>query len=110
MPSMILIVSDAMREAANRLGEAIGRGPNNYSVALSPTGQPPATHWGCRAEASQEFLDLLANPPEEAIPIMQAVHIDTSDVGDPRAHFLGVAAELGLQMITDMDEAGSDSR
>ena len=32
--------------ALNQLGETLGFGPENWSVALSPTGDAPATHYG----------------------------------------------------------------
>lgn len=104
MTSAVLIVPDADRDAANAFGESMGWGPNNYSVALSANGAEPATYWGCRAEVSQGFLDLLANPPEEAIPVIALVEMDFRETDDKAGHFQEVAAGLGLQVIvTDLE-------
>lgn len=99
MTSAVLIVSDAAKAAGNALGENMGWGPNNYSVALSPSGSLPATHWGCRVEVSQGFFELLANPPEEAIPVIALVEMDFRETEDKAGHFQEVAAGLGLQVI-----------
>lgn len=99
MTSAVLIVSDAAKAAGNALGESMGWGPNNYSVALSPSGSLPATHWGCRVEVSQGFFDLLANPPKEAIPVIALVEMDFRETEDKAGHFQEVAAGLGLQVI-----------
>lgn len=98
MTSAVLIVSDAAKAAGNALGENMGWGPNNYSVALSPSGSLPATHWGCRVEVSQGFFDLLANPPEQAIPVIALVEMDFRETDDKAGHFHGVLGRLGLSL------------
>ena len=104
MTSAVLIVSDAAKAAGNALGESMGWGPNNYSVALSQTGILPATHWGCRAEVSQEFFDLLANPPEEAIPVITLVEMDFRETGDKAVHFYEVLDRSSLKMIAEVKD------
>lgn len=99
MTSAVLIVSDAAKAAGNALGESMGWGPNNYSVALSPTGVLSATHWGCRVEVSQGFFDLLANPPEEAVPVIALVQMDFRETDDKAGHFHEVCGGFGLQMV-----------
>lgn len=103
MTSAVLIVSDAAKAAGNALGESMGWGPNNYSVALSPSGSLPATHWGCRVEVSQEFFDLLANPPEEAIPVIPLVEMDFRETDDKAGHFYVVLDKFSLKMITEVE-------
>lgn len=103
MTSAVLIVSDAAKAAGNALGESMGWGPNNYSVALSPTGTLPATHWGCRVEVSQGFFDLLANPPKEAIPVIALVEMDFQETDDKAGHFYEVLDRSSLKMITEVE-------
>ena len=46
-----------LRDSANALGDALGMGPDNYSVPL--TNDTEITHYGLRAWASEDFLELL---------------------------------------------------
>lgn len=61
------IVTAAQREDADKLMWTLGyqpdpaTGASTYSVPLSPTGKPPATHYGCNAQAADDvFSDALA--------------------------------------------------
>lgn len=99
MTSAVLIVPDADRDAANAFGESMGWGPNNYSVALSADGAEPATHWGCRADVGQAFLDLMANPPAEAAPILLTLIADFNDGLHPFEHWVSVLEDNNLQVI-----------
>lgn len=58
MLSVVLIIPAALRDKANALGEALGHGPNNYSVALTNAMAP--THYGLHTWATQAFVDMLA--------------------------------------------------
>jgi len=52
----IVIVSDADRAAANQAAVEMFGGEaqrQTFSVPLSPTGLPPATHWGCFTSATE---------------------------------------------------------
>jgi hypothetical protein len=67
MHSVVLITT--LRDKANALGEAMGWGPNNFSVPLSADGQNPATHWGLHAWVQDTFQTLIESgtyPPELA--------------------------------------------
>lgn len=67
MLSTVLILPDALRDEGNRMGAAMGWGPENFSVPLSADGSEPATHWGLHAWAADTFPDLMASetiPPE----------------------------------------------
>lgn len=103
MTSAVLIVPDADRDAANAFGESMGWGPNNYSVALSADGAAPATHWGCRADVRQTFLDLLADPPPEAAPVLAVLISDIADGVDPHAHWMATLAANSLQIVQSED-------
>ena len=100
MTSAVLIVPDADRDAANAFGESMGWGPNNYSVALSADGAEPATHWGCRADVGQTFLDMLADPPPEAAPVLAVLISDFADGVDPHDHWMAVLEDNNLQILT----------
>ena len=108
MPSAVLIIPTALRTKANALGEALGHGPNNYSVALSPTGSEPATHWGGRGEVNQDFIAMIAaaaqgNPPAGLdYPAADLAEVLRALIADFRAdmvgHFDDVLAANKLQM------------
>lgn len=99
MPSAVLIIPDAQRDAANAFGESMGWGPNNYSVALSADGAAPATHWGCRADVSQTFIDMMADPPAEAAPVLAVLISDIADGVQPYDHWTAVLADSGLVAV-----------
>lgn len=110
MPSAVLIVPTAQRDKANALGEALGHGPNNYSVAMSPTGSEPATHWGGRVEVTDDFIDMIAgaaqgNPPAGLdYPAADLAEVLGALIADFRTdmagHFADVLEAHGLQMVT----------
>ncbi len=106
MTSAVLIVPATDRDAANALGEAMGWGPDNYSVALSGNGLEPPTHWGCRADVSQSFIDMLATPPEEAWPVLAVLISDFSEGLHPYEHWVSVLEAHGLQIIQSDDVGG----
>lgn len=109
MQSAVLIIPTAQRAKANALGEALGHGPNNYSVALSPTGSEPATHWGGRGEVNDEFIAMLAaaaqgNPPAGLdYPSADVAEVIDALIADFRAdmngHFGAVLDAQGLRMV-----------
>lgn len=118
--SGVFILPAAMRDAGNAFGEQMGWGSPSYSIALSPTGAEPATHWGARADLYPGFFDLLGNPPEgapdfvflvdevdengsplpiPALPNDLLIHV--RDVGEPYQHWLDVTQAQGLQMVQE---------
>lgn len=110
MPSAVLIIPEAQRGKANALGEALGHGPNNYSVALSPTGSEPATHWGGRGDVTDEFIAMIAgaaqgNPPAGLdYPLADLAEVLGALIADFRAdatgHFDAVLAANNLKRVT----------
>ena len=101
MTSAVLIVPAADRDAANAFGETMGWGPNNYSVALTTDGTT-ISHYGCRADVSQGFIDLMANPPAEAAPIL-AVLISDIREADGYSHFHEVISANGLTLWSEAE-------
>jgi len=102
MTSAVLIVTTANLDAANALGEAMGWGPGNYSVPLSADSVLPATHYGCRAEVTQGFIDMLITPPEDnplAVAVINNLIYDFSDGEDGYSHFIRVITENNLKRI-----------
>lgn len=99
MNSAIMTVPAAYRDAANAFAAGMGWGANNYSVAMSDTGNAPVTHWSCSATVGQGFIDLLANPPIEALPILAVVNISISVESYGHEHFLAVTGAMGLRLI-----------
>jgi hypothetical protein len=109
MPSAVLIIPEAQRDKANALGEALGHGPNNYSVALSPTSSEPATHWGGRGEVTDDFIAMIAgaaqgNPPAGLdYPLADLAEVLAALIADFRAdlngHFADVLEAHNLRMV-----------
>ena len=99
MTSAVIIVPATALAAGNALGEAMGWGPENFTVALSATGSSPATHYLCRAEVGPSFADLLADPPPVAAAVLPLVMIDMRETDDPYAHAMDVLAAQGLQLV-----------
>ena len=67
--NVVLVIPATLLDKANGLGEAMGWGPNNYSIPLSADGSEPATHWSLNiAEAGPDFLDMLAAAGEGQMP------------------------------------------
>lgn len=101
MTSAVLIIPAALKPAADAVGAAMGWGPENYGVALSTTGMPPATHYLCRTDVSAVFLAAVADPPP--IPgvatVLAALDIDLSESLWDEAHTQAVLAARGLQRV-----------
>ena len=102
MISAVLIIPAQARDAANALGEAMGWGPNNYSVPL--TDGNSVTHYGCRANVGQGFIDQLSNPPPEAGEVIAALISDLRE-GDGYSHFMEVIAQHGLAIHVESEVA-----
>jgi hypothetical protein len=105
--SIVMIAPAATRDGANAVAEALGHGPNNFKATLSADGQT-ITHYGCRTQAQQSFVDLLAGmsqgemPPIEGVDpqvigaILGSLIIDISENEDGFNHFNRVLAANGL--------------
>lgn len=105
--SIVMIAPAATKDGANAIAEALGHGPNNFSATLSNDGQS-ITHYGCRTQAQQSFVDLLAGmgqgemPPIEGVDpklietILTSLIIDIQDGADGATHFNQVLEANGL--------------
>ena len=110
MLSTVLILPLDQVATGNTVAEAMGWGPNNYSVALSADGSEPATHYGLHAWAGNEFEQMVETgyyPPQVAeagidkatFDAMMAVLI-YSFWPDYTDHFATIIAENGLAVVT----------
>ena len=60
----VIITTAAQRDNSNLVFAAWGRGPNNFVLPLSATGNDPATHYGCfdASMLEDESMHALAMP------------------------------------------------
>jgi hypothetical protein len=113
--SIVMIAPAATKDGANAIAEALGHGPNNFSATLSNDGQS-ITHYGCRTQAQQSFVDLLAGmgqgefpPIEGANPrvieaILGSLIIDIQDGADGATHFNAMLESNGLARFELVEE------
>jgi hypothetical protein len=115
MKSCVLILPDDQVATGNAVAEAMGWGPENYSVPLSADGSEPATHYGLHAwvgEAFQQMVETNYYPPElEQAGISQAEYdamtavLISSFWDDYVDHFATICAENNLKTVTEQPEA-----
>lgn len=111
MLSTVLILPNAQVATGNAVAEAMGWGPNNYSVPLSATGTAPATHYGLHAWTTESFREMIETgyyPPElTQVGIAEAAFramldaLVSSFAADHVGHFDAVCAANGLQMVIE---------
>jgi len=113
--SIVMIAPAATKDGANAIAEALGHGPNNFSAQLSNDGQA-ITHYGCRTQAQQSFVDLLAGMSQGEFPsiegadprvieaILGSLIIDIQDGADGAAHFNAVLEANGLARFEVVEE------
>lgn len=99
MTSAVLILPAAYRDAGNAFGVAQGWGEDNFSVPLSATGLEPATHYGCRAEVDQAFVESVQNPTPEAAPLVSVMVSSFADNVQPYDHWVATLAENNLTRV-----------
>ena len=99
MTSAVLILPDAYRDAGNAFGVAHGWGEDNFSVPLSATGLEPATHYGCRAEVDQAFIDSVENPTPEAEPLVAVMISSFEDNVQPYDHWVTTLEANNLMRV-----------
>ena len=105
--SIVMIAPAATKDGANAIAETLGHGPNNFSATLSNDWQS-VTHYGCRTQAQQSFVDLLAGmgqgefpevegaDPQVIAAILSSLIIDIQDGADGATHFNQVLTDNGL--------------
>lgn len=116
--SIVMIVPAALQDAANRLSCALGHDVlpgNTFSVPLSSDGSEPATHYGCRTAARQEFVDILASAGqgdlpeiewadfgltiEDIAPVLAVLIVDVRSASEVAGHFDEVLEASDLHLI-----------
>lgn len=100
MTSAVLILPAAYRDAGNAFGVAQGWGEGNFSVPLSATGTTPVTHYGCRADVTEGFLAMMADPPPEAVPLLAVMVSSFANNVQPYDHWVSVLEANGLTRVT----------
>ena len=104
--SAVLILPAAYRDAGNAMSASMGWQPEDavpgtYSVPLM-TGDV-LTHWGCRADVTQRFMDMIANPTPETQPLIDVLIYDFRVTGDPYQHFMDIITDNGLTVQQPAD-------
>ena len=102
--SAVLILPAAYRDAGNDLSaemgwQPVGADPGTYSIPLMSG--DTLTHWGCRADVTQGFIDMVENPTPEVQPLIDVLIYDWRVTGDPHTHFLDVITANGLVVQAD---------
>ena len=110
----VLISPSAFREAANALGNALGYGPDTYSVPLYPAAiaATEPTHYGACAPVTDDFILLVQGAEQGIIPdalvelgysgagvqsLINELTIDFSNIAEePVSHFERVLSLSGL--------------
>ena len=105
--SAVLILPAAYRTAGNTLSAEMGwqpvdADPGTYSIPLMSG--DTLTHWGCRADVTQGFIDMVENPTPEVQPLVDVLIYDWRVTGDPHTHFLDVITANGLVVQADLVE------
>ena len=120
-----MIVPTDLRETANRLACALGHDVmpgNTFSAPLSADGSEPATHYGCRTVAKQEFVDLLVAAGEGTLPddiawgdfgltvedippVLASLIADVRSAGQADGHFGDVLAANNLAAVISAEAA-----
>jgi hypothetical protein len=88
MHSAVMILPMPLAAAGNMLAEAMGWGPNSYTIPLVAEGSETATHMGLRADVSASFIEMIGDArrgvyppglPEAALrPVIEALVADFS--------------------------------
>ncbi len=79
MQSAVLILPVELKSQGNAVGEAMGWGPESYTIPLSTNGID-ITHYGLRADVSDQFIRWITGV--DPLPITDADEILTSLIYD----------------------------
>jgi hypothetical protein len=118
--SIIAVVPVANANNARKMLRGIGvetSGLGGLAVELSPSGNPPATHYGCHWWERQEVVDIITNAqndvyptgivwadfnitPAQAKTAFNAMTWNVSeDLSDVRARARALLLEIGLRIV-----------
>lgn len=99
MTSAVLILPAAYLDLGNAFGAAHGWGEGTFSVGLSADGAGAATYWGCRADVSDLFVEMIENPAPESAPLVSVLLYSFSDTLAPYDHWIETLATCGLRLL-----------
>lgn len=100
----MLLCLAADQQDSNVIGEALGYGPDTFSLPAGPEGGE-ITHYFNHSFAAQEFVDMVealgqGTPPEglpvELLPALSRMVISIRDGGDSAQHVADVLAANNL--------------
>lgn len=113
--STVLVLPKDQKDAGNAVAVALGHDVapgNTYSVALSPSGSAPATHYGCHTWARPEFIAQLQAAEQGSAPEIPGVDMPTlmsvlvksvmPEGANPVQHFMDVLKANGLTRIEEL--------
>ena len=87
MKSVVMITPIDMLDTANAFGEEINWGSGVFSVPLSPNGELPITHYGCRADTDTPFEPI------------EGIIVDFSETLYGYDHWIDVLSRNGLNPV-----------
>jgi hypothetical protein len=93
---VVMVTPVEHRQAANQLAEQLDPeigGEQTFSVALSPTGDEPATHFACNGRFSRLTVTRFQNKLPEVAPGARVFEIPDNNPGEG---FRNILKELGL--------------
>lgn len=103
MQSAVLILPAELKTQGNATGDAMGYGPESYTIPLSDNGAD-ITHWGLRADADAQFIRWITGV--DPLPLPGAESVLTSLIYDfaenglwGRDHLEYVCAQHNLTII-----------
>lgn len=102
--SVVLLCAAADQADSNAIGEALGYGPDTFSLPAGPEGGP-GSHYFNHSFAADEFLEKVAamgqgqppdGMPQELLPALNRMVISIRDGVDPLDHVSDVLSDYGL--------------
>lgn len=103
--SIVLVIPAADQVAGNQIAEALGYGPDTFSLPAVSEGATEPTHYFNHSFGAQAFVDMVqalgeGNPPEgmppELLEPLSRMIISIRDGGDPVQHVDEALEENGL--------------
>ena len=105
--SIVLLCQAADQADSNVIGEALGYGPDTFSLPAGVEGGP-VSHYFNHSFAPDEFIEKVTamgqgQPPEgmpqELLPALNRMVISIRDGGDPLDHVSDVLSDYGLMRL-----------
>jgi hypothetical protein len=82
MQSAVLILPANLKTQGNTIGDAMGWGPESYTIPLSDNGAD-ITHWGLRADVDEQFVRWITGvdplPLPDANTVLESLIYDFSE-------------------------------